>query len=118
MYPLISDIFSEYADASITPKHGSTFRFRINMSEALAKTDIEALELKIRSLNCLRRMGIHTIGDLCSQIHTSSDLQRIRNCGRTSIAEIMDKLFFYHFELIPAEKRIDYLRQVCEMNIS
>lgn len=52
---------------------------------------IEALkDLSQRSYNCLKREGIHTIGDLTAR--SESDLMDIRNFGQKSITEVKEKL--------------------------
>ena len=54
-------------------------------------TPIEALDLTVRSFNCLKREGIHTVGELISR--SEADLMDIRNFGSKSIEEVKDKLF-------------------------
>ena len=88
------------------------------MTEKLEQTDIEVLELSVRSYNCLKRAGISTIGQLCSRVHGSEDLKSIRNCGKTSVAEIMDSLFAYQYAQLKPERRGKFLAQVIEMNIN
>ena len=51
---------------------------------------IEDLNLPQRSYNCLKREGIHTIGELVA--HTEQDLLDIRNFGMKSIDEVKEKL--------------------------
>lgn len=51
---------------------------------------IEQLELSVRSYNCLKREGVHTVGELVSR--TESDLLDIRNFGQKSIDEVKIKL--------------------------
>ena len=51
---------------------------------------IEELELGVRSYNCLKRVGIETIGDLVSK--TESDLAAIPNFGKKSIEEVRETL--------------------------
>ena len=51
---------------------------------------IEELELGVRSYNCLKRVGIETIGDLVSKNET--ELGGIPNFGRKSIEEVKDAL--------------------------
>jgi DNA-directed RNA polymerase subunit alpha len=51
---------------------------------------IEELELGVRSYNCLKRVGIETIGDLVSK--TDSELAAIPNFGRKSIEEVKEVL--------------------------
>ncbi|MFD4144111.1 DNA-directed RNA polymerase subunit alpha [Streptomyces sp. NPDC058572] len=51
---------------------------------------IEELELTVRSYNCLKREGIHTVGELVARSET--DLLDIRNFGAKSIGEVKAKL--------------------------
>jgi DNA-directed RNA polymerase subunit alpha len=51
---------------------------------------IEELELGVRSYNCLKRVGIETIGDLVSK--TEGELAAIPNFGRKSIEEVKETL--------------------------
>ena len=51
---------------------------------------IEELELGVRSYNCLKRVGIETIGDLTSK--SENELVAIPNFGRKSIEEVRSAL--------------------------
>ncbi len=51
---------------------------------------IEDLELTVRSYNCLKREGIHTVGELTAR--SEADLMDIRNFGAKSIDEVKAKL--------------------------
>src|SRR5690606_19734094 len=51
---------------------------------------IEDLQLTVRSYNCLKREGIHTVGELISR--SEADLLDIRNFGQKSIDEVKAKL--------------------------
>ena len=51
---------------------------------------IEEMELTVRSYNCLKREGIHTVGELISR--SEADLLDIRNFGAKSIDEVKMKL--------------------------
>lgn len=51
---------------------------------------IEELELGVRSYNCLKRVGIETIGDLVSK--TENELAAIPNFGKKSIEEVRETL--------------------------
>jgi DNA-directed RNA polymerase subunit alpha len=51
---------------------------------------IDDLDLTVRSYNCLKREGIHTVGELVAR--TESDLLDIRNFGQKSIDEVKVKL--------------------------
>ncbi len=51
---------------------------------------VEDLDLTVRSYNCLKREGIHTVGELVSR--SEADLLDIRNFGAKSIDEVKAKL--------------------------
>lgn len=51
---------------------------------------IEGLDLSVRSYNCLKRAGIHTVRQLVD--YSENDLLNIRNFGVKSIEEVKDKL--------------------------
>jgi len=51
---------------------------------------IEELNLTIRSYNCLKREGIHQVGELVAR--SEADLLDIRNFGAKSINEVKEKL--------------------------
>ena len=51
---------------------------------------IEDLDLTVRSYNCLKREGIHTVGELVNR--SEADLMDIRNFGSKSIDEVKAKL--------------------------
>ena len=51
---------------------------------------IEDLDLSVRSYNCLKRAGIHSVRQLVE--FSENDLLNIRNFGVKSIEEVKDKL--------------------------
>ncbi|MET8413268.1 DNA-directed RNA polymerase subunit alpha C-terminal domain-containing protein, partial [Streptomyces sp. NPDC005195] len=51
---------------------------------------IEELDLTVRSYNCLKREGIHTVGELVGR--SEADMLDIRNFGAKSIDEVKAKL--------------------------
>ncbi len=52
--------------------------------------NIEDMDLSVRSYNCLKRAGIHTIEDLTKK--TEDDMLKVRNLGRKSLDEVINKL--------------------------
>ena len=58
---------------------------------------IEELDLSVRSYNCLKRAGINTIGELAQK--TEEEMMRVRNLGRKSLKEVMQKLRENGYEL-------------------
>jgi len=59
-------------------------------SNSLAAKKVEELDLSVRSLNCLKRDKINTIGDLLDK--SEADLLKIRNFGEKSMLEVVKKL--------------------------
>ena len=51
---------------------------------------IDELELSVRSYNCLKRAGINTVKELCAK--TPEDMMKVRNLGRKSLDEVLNKL--------------------------
>jgi len=101
---------------AIKRKRGGKLRFPIYINKSLMETDIEALDLSMRSGNCLHRAGYRTIGEVVEGIESSEDLKRIRNCGAKSVDEIMEKLFCYQYGLIDNSKKVSYINRVLELN--
>ncbi|MBE6887691.1 MAG: DNA-directed RNA polymerase subunit alpha [Ruminococcaceae bacterium] len=59
-------------------------------SESKLEMTIEDLDLSVRSFNCLKRAGIHTVSDLVNK--TEAEMMKVRNLGRKSFEEVMQKL--------------------------
>jgi len=51
---------------------------------------IEELDLSVRSYNCLKRAGINTVDDLTKK--TLDEMMKVRNLGRKSLEEVINKL--------------------------
>jgi len=62
---------------------------------------IEELDLSVRSYNCLKRAGINTVGELCAK--TEEEMMKVRNLGRKSLEEVMEKLVGLGLSLRPEE---------------
>jgi len=60
------------------------------LAHGMENFPIEELELGVRSYNCLKRVGIETIGDLVMK--TEGELAAIPNFGKKSIEEVRETL--------------------------
>jgi len=60
------------------------------LAHGMENFPIEELELGVRSYNCLKRVGIETIGDLVMK--TEQELAAIPNFGKKSIEEVRETL--------------------------
>ena len=84
LFGLVRDLNTEAEGIEIGPSPADTYQ-----SEQLG-TPIEQLDLTVRSYNCLKREGVHTIGELLTR--SEADLMDIRNFGAKSIDEVKAKL--------------------------
>ncbi len=58
---------------------------------------IEDLDLSVRSYNCLKRAGIHTVQDLTKK--TEDEMLKVRNLGKKSLDEVIKKIKDLGFDL-------------------
>jgi len=70
--------------------------------EKVLEMTIEELDLSVRSYNCLKRAGINTVEDLISR--TEEDMMKVRNLGRKSLEEVLQKLHALGLSLAPSEE--------------
>ena len=54
------------------------------------ETSIEDLDFSVRAYNCLKRANVHTLQDLVNK--SESDMMKIRNLGKKSLKEVLDKI--------------------------
>ena len=62
---------------------------------------IEELDLSVRSFNCLKRANINTVADLISK--TEDEMMKVRNLGRKSLEEVINKLAMMGLSLADEE---------------
>ena len=103
--------------SEIKRKRGGKLRFPIYITETLRTTELEALDLSVRSSNSLHRAGYRTIGELVESIQSMDDLKKIRNCGAKSVNEIMEKLFCYQYSQLSNERKVTYIHRVLACNV-
>lgn len=65
--------------------------------EQVLELTIEELDLSVRSFNCLKRAGINNVADLIGK--TEEDMMKVRNLGRKSLEEVLNKIKSLGFEL-------------------
>lgn len=58
--------------------------------DKLLEMTIEELDMSVRSYNCLKRAGINTVQELVQK--TEEDMMKVRNLGRKSLEEVIEKL--------------------------
>ncbi len=69
--------------------------------DKILEMSIDDLDLSVRSFNCLKRAGIDTVEDLINR--TEDDMIKVRNLGRKSLEEVIQKLHSFNLELKKVE---------------
>ncbi|MCH5162698.1 MAG: DNA-directed RNA polymerase subunit alpha [Clostridiales bacterium] len=69
--------------------------------QKVLEMNIEEMDLSVRSYNCLKRAGIHTVADLTRK--TEEDMLKVRNLGRKSLDEVIAKLRTFGLDLRASE---------------
>jgi len=84
---------SYYSLFAAFPRGADAYEFALESpahAEGILAQPVDILDLPIRPANCLRKMGIQTIGELIQT--PEAELLKIRNFGEKSLKEIRDKL--------------------------
>ena len=88
---ILCDHFTLFTDLSETMGSKATV---VEKAEAqrdkVLELTIEELDLSVRSFNCLKRANINTVEDLISK--TEDEMMKVRNLGRKSLEEVINKL--------------------------
>ena len=70
--------------------------------EKVLEMTIEELDMSVRSFNCLKRAGIDTVEDLINR--TEEDMIKVRNLGKKSLEEVIQKLHSLGLDLRKEEE--------------
>jgi DNA-directed RNA polymerase subunit alpha len=98
-YRRVLDVYPDHAQAALFYKDTEASHEQFYDEDAQKKRDrmgqvlnvpVTDFELSVRSRNCLQKMGIMTLGDLCRC--TEQDLLASKNFGETSLVEIKEML--------------------------
>ena len=88
---ILCDHFTLFTDLSDNIDAETTIKEQVNDEpDTILKMTIEELDLSVRSFNCLKRANINTVEDLVSK--TQDEMIKVRNLGRKSLEEVMQKL--------------------------
>ena len=72
------------------------------IKEQVLEMTIEDLDMSVRSFNCLKRAGIDTLEDLINR--TEEDMIKVRNLGKKSLEEVIQKLHSLGLDLKKEEE--------------
>jgi DNA-directed RNA polymerase subunit alpha len=84
------DKMEGFGEAAAPVDGGGAGLVEPSLAHGMENFPIEELELGVRSYNCLKRVGIETIGDLVTK--TENELAAIPNFGKKSIEEVKETL--------------------------
>ena len=88
---ILSDHLSLFTNLSETVASKPTMAEKAETHrDKVLEMTIEELDLSVRSFNCLKRANINTVEDLISK--TEDDMMKVRNLGRKSLEEVINKL--------------------------
>ncbi|MEG2421091.1 MAG: DNA-directed RNA polymerase subunit alpha [Oscillospiraceae bacterium] len=88
---ILCDHFLLFTDLSETMGSKSTVVEKAETQrDKVLELTIEELDLSVRSFNCLKRANINTVEDLISK--TEDEMMKVRNLGRKSLEEVINKL--------------------------
>ena len=88
---IMNDLLSLFVDLSDDAKNAEIIvEKEENKKEKVLEMTIEELDLSVRSYNCLKRAAINTVEDLTNK--SEEDMMKVRNLGRKSLEEVINKL--------------------------
>jgi len=99
---ILCDHFTLFIDLSETVGARSTVVEKAETQrDKVLELTIEELDLSVRSFNCLKRANINTVEDLISK--TEDEMMKVRNLGRKSLEEVINKLAMMGLSLADEE---------------
>ena len=88
---ILCDHFALFTDLSETMGSKSTVVEKAETQrDKVMEMTIDDMDLSVRSYNCLKRANINTVEDLISK--TEEEMMKVRNLGRKSLEEVINKL--------------------------
>jgi DNA-directed RNA polymerase subunit alpha len=141
-YQRVLDVYPDHARAALLFKDTEASHEQYYDDDAAKKRDrmtqvlgipVTDFELSVRSRNCLQKMGIMTLGDLCRC--TEQELLASKNFGETSLVEIKEMLAtkglrlgqyaqerqpteVFEPEVLSADEQALLSRPIAELNLS
>ena len=99
---ILCDHFALFTDLSDTMGGKSTVVEKAETQrDKVLELTIEELDLSVRSFNCLKRANINTVEDLTRK--TEDEMMKVRNLGRKSLEEVINKLAMMGLSLASEE---------------
>ena len=90
-------------------------KIQLPFSESACKTEIEKLNLSVRSYNCLKRAGLDTVDKVVDAMQENK-LWNIRNLGKGSRAEIHVRIYEFGYNSLSERGRRNFAKMLLELN--
>jgi len=88
---VLNDHFTLFVNLSDEARNAETMVEREEAKkEKYLEMTVDELDLSVRSFNCLKRAGIDTVEDLINR--TEEDMIKVKNLGKKSLDEVINKL--------------------------
>ncbi len=99
---ILCDHFTLFTDLSETMgAHSTVVEKAETQRDRVMEMTIDDMDLSVRSYNCLKRANINTVEDLISK--TEDEMMKVRNLGRKSLEEVINKLAMMGLSLASEE---------------
>ena len=118
-YKLIEEIFKSTEKNGFIKTVGDYFgvgtQVQLHFLKSVNKMDIEKLDLSVRSYNCLKRAGIHKIGQVIDAVQ-EDNLWSIRNLGKRSRSEIRVRVYDFAYANLPKQMQKEQVKNIYYLN--
>ena len=118
-YKVVEEIYQAIETHGLMPTikklFGAGTKIQIPFSEASCNTEIEKLDLSVRSYNCLKRAGLNTVSRVIDAMHEDS-LWKIRSLGKNSRAEIHVRIYEFGYYNLSERGRRNFAKTLLELN--
>lgn len=100
---------------TIEKSFGVGTKIQLSFSEKACETEIEKLDLSVRSYNCLKRAGLDIVEKVV-KVMQENKLWNIRNLGKGSRAEIHFKIYEFGYKSLTEQGKRDFVKSLLELN--
>lgn len=84
--------------------------------EKFRQTDISAMDLLVRSANCLKRQGIFMIEDFAEKVSSFEQIRKFRNCGNKSVMDIVTGVMLLQQNSLNDDQKASYEKLLVKYN--
>ena len=118
-YKIIEKIYKTIERDGLMPTIKTLFgvgtSLQLPFTKTACDTEIEHLDLSVRSYNCLKRAGIHTVRQVIDAMH-GDKLWKIRNLGKNSRAEIHVIIYEFGYSLLTERGKKEFVKSLLKLN--